>query len=159
TSAKGDKAAKIKQSAIKSKGLTVPSEVALSEADQKKLATKRSKKEFHSSHASGSGDGVDIQSKVPDVPEYRSDNEEESWTFSQGEDEEENDEHDSANNIDEEDDDQENDSGETELDDDRDNFVHPNLSTYKADHQEKEKEEEKANDDDEVSSDQMVSIP
>ncbi|GKF50583.1 hypothetical protein Tco_0147050, partial [Tanacetum coccineum] len=136
TSAKGDKATKIKQSATKSKGLAVLSEVALSEADQMKLATKRSKKEFHSSHVSGSGDGVDIQSKVPDeqqhtvsgtnegagdkpevpdVPEYRSKSEEESWTFSQGEDEEENDKHNSANNNDDEDDDQENDSGETKL--------------------------------------------
>ncbi|GJU95877.1 hypothetical protein Tco_1320633, partial [Tanacetum coccineum] len=183
TSAKGDKPA------TKSKGLTVLSEVALSEADQMKLATKRSMKEFQSSHASGSGNGVDIQSKVPneqqhtvsgtnegagdkleapDVPEYRSKSEEESWTFSQGEDDEENDEHDSEddndehdseNNNDDEDDDQENESGETESDDDGDNFVHPNLSTYKADDQEKEKEEEKANDDDEVSSNQMVSTP
>ncbi|GJY14698.1 hypothetical protein Tco_0385120 [Tanacetum coccineum] len=99
TSAKGYKAAKIKQSATKSKGLTMLSEVALSEADQIKLATKRSKKEFHSSYASGLGDGIDIQSKVPDeqqhtvsgtnegvsdkpevpnVPEYRSESEEES---------------------------------------------------------------------------------
>ncbi|GJX80663.1 hypothetical protein Tco_0328812 [Tanacetum coccineum] len=153
-------------------------EVALSEADQMKLATKKSKKEFHNSHANGSGDGVDIQSKVPDeqqhtvsgtnegagdkpevldVPVYRSESEEESWTSSQGEDEEENDEHDNANDNDDEDDDQENDNGETESDDDGDNFVHPNLSIYKADDHEKEKEEEKANDDDEVSSDQMVS--
>ncbi|GKE02797.1 hypothetical protein Tco_1390780, partial [Tanacetum coccineum] len=70
TSAKGDKAAKMKQSATKSKGLTVLSEVALSEADQMKLATKRSKKEFHSSHASGAVDGVDIQSKVPDEQQH-----------------------------------------------------------------------------------------
>ncbi|GKD30671.1 hypothetical protein Tco_1241449 [Tanacetum coccineum] len=125
TLAKGDKAAKIKQSATKSKGLTVLSEVALSEADQMKLATKRSK-------------------KIPQLSRK--------W-LSQGEDEEENDEHDSANDNDDEDDDQENDSGETESDDDGNNCVHPNLSTYKADDQEKEKEEEKANDDDEVSSD------
>ncbi|GJU14969.1 hypothetical protein Tco_1142935 [Tanacetum coccineum] len=158
TSAKGDKPAKKKQSAT-------------------------------NSHASGSGDGVDIQSKVPDeqqqtisgtnegagdkpevpdVPEYRSESEEESWTFSQGEDDEENDEHDSEddndehdseNDNDDEDDDQENVSGETESDNDGDDFVHPNLSTYKADDQEEEKEEEKANDDDEVSSDQKVSTP
>ncbi|GJR72901.1 hypothetical protein Tco_0085266 [Tanacetum coccineum] len=145
TSAKGDKVAKMKQSVTKSKGLTVLYEVALSEADQMKLATKKSKKEFHNSHANGSGDGVDIQSE----------SEEESWTSSQGEYEEENDEHDSENDNDDEDDDQENDNGETESDDDGDNFVHPNLSIYKADDQ--EKEEEKANDDDEVSSDQMVS--
>ncbi|GKE95098.1 hypothetical protein Tco_1579953, partial [Tanacetum coccineum] len=118
----------------KSKGLTILSEVALSEAEQIKLATKRSLKEFHISHASGSGDGVDILSKVPDeqqqtrsgtnegagdkpkvpdVLEYRSEN------------------------------------------DEVDDFVHPNLSTYKAD----EEEEEKVEDDDEVTSDQKVSTP
>ncbi|GJT90775.1 retrovirus-related pol polyprotein from transposon TNT 1-94 [Tanacetum coccineum] len=133
--------------------------VALSEADQIKFATKISKKEFHSSHASGLGDGVDIQSKVPDeqqqtvsgtnegagdkpevpdVPEYRSEND--------------NDEHDSANDNDDEDDDQENFSGETKSDDEGDDFVHLNLSTYNADDQ----EEEKANDDDEVSSDKKI---
>ncbi|GKA00554.1 hypothetical protein Tco_0673104 [Tanacetum coccineum] len=121
TSAKGNKPA-----TTKSKGLIVLSEVALSEAEQMKLATKRSLKEFHISHASGSGDGVDILSKVPDdqqqtgsgtnegagnklevpdVPEYRSESEEESWTFSQGEDEEEDDEHDSDDDNDDNDDD------------------------------------------------------
>ncbi|GJZ72473.1 hypothetical protein Tco_0636324 [Tanacetum coccineum] len=151
TSAKGDKPA-----TTKSKGLTVLSKVALSEAEHMKLATKRSVKEFHISYASGSGDGVDILSKVPDeqqqtrsgtnegagdkpevpdVPEYRSESEEESWTFSQGEDEEEDEEH------------------------DRDEFVHPSLSTYKADEEEEEKEEEKAEDDDEVISDQKISTP
>nr|GEW00782.1 hypothetical protein [Tanacetum cinerariifolium] len=39
---------------IKAKGLVVLSEVALSEAEQIKLATKRSKKDFHISHASSS---------------------------------------------------------------------------------------------------------
>ncbi|GJW32436.1 hypothetical protein Tco_0052468 [Tanacetum coccineum] len=82
-STKGDK-----PSTTKSKGLTVLSEVALSEAEQMKLATKQSLTEFHVSHASGSGDGVDLQSKVPDVPKYRSESEEESCTFSQGEEEE-----------------------------------------------------------------------
>ncbi|GKG24075.1 hypothetical protein Tco_0392111, partial [Tanacetum coccineum] len=144
-----------------------------------KLVTKRSLKEFHICHASGSGDGVDILSKVPDeqqqtgsstnegagdklkvpdVPEYRSKSEEESWTFSQGEDEEHDSDDDNDDN-DEEDDDQENDSQRTKSDDD---FVHPNLSTYIADDQEKEKEEEKADDDDDdddVTSDQKVSTP
>ncbi|GJT84192.1 retrovirus-related pol polyprotein from transposon TNT 1-94 [Tanacetum coccineum] len=141
TSAKGDK-----PDTTKSKGLTVLSEVALSEAEQMKLATKRSLKEFHISHASGSGDGVEILSKVPDeqqqsgsctnegvgdkpevpdVPEYRSESEEESWTFSQGEDEAEDEEHDSDDNNDnndDEDDDQENDSQRTESDDKGDDF-------------------------------------
>ncbi|GKB46202.1 hypothetical protein Tco_0896955 [Tanacetum coccineum] len=47
----------------KAKGLAVLSKVALSEVEQLKLATKRSKKDFHMSHTSGSGDGVNIQSK------------------------------------------------------------------------------------------------
>ncbi|GJT52586.1 hypothetical protein Tco_0978743 [Tanacetum coccineum] len=47
----------------KSKSLDVLSEVALTEAEQIKLTTKRSKKDFHVSHARGSGDGVDTQSK------------------------------------------------------------------------------------------------
>ncbi|GJR19582.1 hypothetical protein Tco_0968109 [Tanacetum coccineum] len=190
TSAKGDK-----PSTTKSKGLTVLSEVALSEVEQMKLATKRSLTEFHVSHASCSGDGVDLQSKVPDekqqtgsginegvgdkpevpdVPEYRSESEEESWTFSQGEEEDEDDdehnneeedeEHDSDDDNDDnddEDDDQENDSQRTKSDDEGDDFVHLNLSTYIADDQEKEKEEEKADDDDDddVISDQKVSTP
>ncbi|GKE76687.1 hypothetical protein Tco_1542807 [Tanacetum coccineum] len=78
--------------------------VALTEAEQMTLATKRSKTQFHKSHASGLGDGVDTQSKVPNerqqkisginegdgvipevpnVPKYNSKSEEESWTFSQ----------------------------------------------------------------------------
>ncbi|GJS16306.1 hypothetical protein Tco_0410778 [Tanacetum coccineum] len=107
TLAKGDKPAKKKQSVTKSKGLTVLSEVALTEAQQMKIAIERNKIQTHSSHTSGSGDGVDIQSKVPDehqqnisstnegagnkpevpdIPEYRSESKEESWTYNQGED-------------------------------------------------------------------------
>ncbi|GJU31317.1 retrovirus-related pol polyprotein from transposon TNT 1-94 [Tanacetum coccineum] len=108
TLAKGDKPAKKKQSATKSKGLTVLSEVSLTEAQQMKIAIERSKIQTHSSHASGSGDGVDTY---------------------QGEDDEENDEHDSEddndehdnendNDNDDEDDDQENVCRETQSDDD-----------------------------------------
>ncbi|GKC58680.1 hypothetical protein Tco_1086278, partial [Tanacetum coccineum] len=123
TLAKGDKPAKKKQSATNSKGLTVLSEVALTEAQQMKIAIERSKIQTHSSQASGSG--VGDKPEVPDVLEYRSESEEEFWTY---------------NN-------------------DVDDFVYPNLSTYKADDQEEQQEEEKANDDDDVSSDQMVSTP
>ncbi|GJY45885.1 hypothetical protein Tco_0434948 [Tanacetum coccineum] len=97
TLAKGDKPAKKKQSATKSKGLTVLFIVALTEAQHMKIAIERSKIQTHSSHASGLGDGVDIQSE----------SEEESWTYSQGEDDEDNDEHDSENDNDDEYDDQE----------------------------------------------------
>ncbi|GJU01274.1 hypothetical protein Tco_1111612 [Tanacetum coccineum] len=55
----------------KAKGLNVLSEVALTEAEKMKLATKRSKTQFYRSYASGSGDEVDTQSKSED----------ESWTL------------------------------------------------------------------------------
>ncbi|GJX01462.1 hypothetical protein Tco_0185375 [Tanacetum coccineum] len=100
--AKVSKSDKKKQPAKKpkAKGLAVLSEVTLTKAKQLKLATKRSKKEFHISHESGSGDGVNTQLKVhdeqqqntsgtdegtgiipgvPDVPTYESKSEKESW--------------------------------------------------------------------------------
>nr|GEW03226.1 hypothetical protein [Tanacetum cinerariifolium] len=165
SSAKVAKTDKKKQPAKipKTKGLDVLTEVALAEVEQIKLATKRSKKEFHMSHASGSGNRVDTQSKVPDeqqqkvsstnkgvgvrpevsdVPKYDSESDEESWTFSQ--DENDADEETGVND----------DSEETESDNDRDDLTYPNLSTYKAD--DEEEEEEKA-DNEEVYSDQRVS--
>ncbi|GJX93145.1 hypothetical protein Tco_0347731 [Tanacetum coccineum] len=48
------------------KGLNVLLEVALSEASQLKEATKQIQKEFHASHASGSGDKTDLGSRVLD---------------------------------------------------------------------------------------------
>ncbi|GJZ90037.1 hypothetical protein Tco_0661964 [Tanacetum coccineum] len=57
TSAKAAKPAKKKQpvKTSKAKSITVISEVALTEAEQMKLATKRSLIQTHSSHANGSG--------------------------------------------------------------------------------------------------------
>ncbi|GJZ06747.1 hypothetical protein Tco_0540540 [Tanacetum coccineum] len=71
--AKVSKSNKKKQPAkkLKAKGLAVLSEVALIEAEQLKLATKRRKKDFHISHASGLGDGVDTQSKVLDEQQQK----------------------------------------------------------------------------------------
>ncbi|GKG37119.1 hypothetical protein Tco_0447292, partial [Tanacetum coccineum] len=65
---KAAQSTKEKQPATKSKakGLTVLSKVALTKDEQMKLATKRSRIQTHSSHASGSGDGVDTLSKVSD---------------------------------------------------------------------------------------------
>nr|GEU47885.1 copia protein [Tanacetum cinerariifolium] len=112
-----------------------------------------------------SGDGVNTQSKVPDekqqkvsgtnkgagvitevsdVPKYDPESEEESWTFSQ-------DEEDAEEELEMNDD-----SEKTESDNDRGDLIHPNFSTYKADDQE---EEEEKVDDEEVSSDQRVSTP
>nr|GEV73575.1 hypothetical protein [Tanacetum cinerariifolium] len=120
----------------KAKGLAVLSEVALTKAKQLKLATKRSKTQFHSSHASGSGDGVDTQSKVPDeqqqktsgtnketgtiprvpdVPIYDSESNKESWEDSDEEVDDEDDFEDDADNNDDDSDD--NDEKEEEYDD------------------------------------------
>nr|GEX96610.1 hypothetical protein [Tanacetum cinerariifolium] len=73
--------AKTKASVMKKqppKGLTVLSEVALTEAEQIKLAIKRSLTQTHISHASGSGadEGTGTILGVPDVPAYESDDEE-----------------------------------------------------------------------------------
>ncbi|GKB36021.1 hypothetical protein Tco_0880963 [Tanacetum coccineum] len=82
TSAKVTKLAKKKQPATMSKanGLNLISEVALSEAEQIKLATKRSKTQFHSSHASGSCKSSDEDNDEVSVSEdnddqYDADNE------------------------------------------------------------------------------------
>ncbi|GKB47778.1 retrovirus-related pol polyprotein from transposon TNT 1-94 [Tanacetum coccineum] len=99
--------------ADRGKGLNVLSEVALSEATQLKEVAKRSKKDFHISHASGSGDGTDFESRVPDeqhhktsgtdegtstklrvpdVPKYDSKSDKESWGNSGEEDDDDDDE-------------------------------------------------------------------
>ncbi|GKD43285.1 hypothetical protein Tco_1267930, partial [Tanacetum coccineum] len=142
TKAKVAKSDKKKQPAKipKAKGLDVLSKVALTKAEQLKLATKRSKTQFHSSHVSGSGDGVDTQSKVPDeqhlkttgvnkgtgtiprvpnVPIYESESEKESWSDSGEEDEDdENDSDHKSNGNDDDANDDHNQEGDDTNDDD-----------------------------------------
>ncbi|GJX27699.1 hypothetical protein Tco_0235778 [Tanacetum coccineum] len=93
TSAKAAKPAKKKQPAktSKDKGLIVLSEVALTEAEQMKLAIERSKTQTHSSHTSSSGadEGTGAIPGVPDVPTYNSDDEQISWKSSDEEDDDE----------------------------------------------------------------------
>ncbi|GJZ79538.1 hypothetical protein Tco_0644375, partial [Tanacetum coccineum] len=165
--AKVSKSDKKKQPAKKpkSKGLAVLSEVALTKAEQLKLATKRSKKYFHISHASGSGDGIDTQSKVPDeqqqktsgidegtstilgvpdVPIYEYESEKESWGDSDEEDDDEDDFDDDSDDNDESDDER--------MKSDRDEIPDPNKTNEE--HNEEEeyddefniKEEEKIDD-------------
>ncbi|GKA87016.1 hypothetical protein Tco_0808727 [Tanacetum coccineum] len=88
TSGKGDKPAKKKQSATKSKGLTVLSDIALTKAKQMKIALKRSKTQQHSSHASSSGadEGTGVIPGVPDVHSYDYEAEQISWKSSDKED-------------------------------------------------------------------------
>ncbi|GKB26411.1 hypothetical protein Tco_0865812 [Tanacetum coccineum] len=126
----------------KAKGLDVLSEVVLTEAEQIKLVTKRSKKDFHVSQASGLGDGVDTQSKVPDeqqpktsgtnegtgaipgvldVPPYKSESDKDSWGDSEDEDNDDddgdNDDDGNSDNHDDDSDDERTESDRDELDD------------------------------------------
>ncbi|GJV29434.1 retrovirus-related pol polyprotein from transposon TNT 1-94 [Tanacetum coccineum] len=151
TLAKAAKPAKKKQPAKmpKAKGLIVLSEVALTEAEQMKLAIKRILIQTHSSHASGSGtdEGTGDIPGVPDVPTYASDDEQISWKSSEKEDDDEagktdddddNDDNDDADNQDDngqeyngqDDDNQDNDNEQTDSDNDGDNFVYPKFSTH-----------------------------
>ncbi|GKC96617.1 hypothetical protein Tco_1162059 [Tanacetum coccineum] len=162
SSAKGDKAAKKKQPAETSmdKGLTVLSDVALTEAEQLKLVIERSKTQTHSSHASGSGadEGTGDIPGVPDVPTYGSDDEQISWKSSEEDDEDEvnvsekdddndnNDDDDDADNQDDENPDEENqdddDDEQTDSDNDGDDFVHPKFSTHDDEARQEEVNEE-----------------
>ncbi|GKA60023.1 hypothetical protein Tco_0759336 [Tanacetum coccineum] len=58
----------------KAKELETISEAILTEAEQLKIITKRSRTETHSSHASGSGadEGTGVSPGVPDAPDYDS---------------------------------------------------------------------------------------
>ncbi|GKE02162.1 hypothetical protein Tco_1390145 [Tanacetum coccineum] len=162
TSSKGVIPAKKKQSATKSKGLAVLSDVALTEAEQMKIALKRSKTQQHNSHASGlsADEGTGVTPGFPDVPSYDSKAEQISWKSSDKEDDDEvnmgNDNDDDVDNQDDvgkeydkqDDDDQEHDgqddeeqddvNEQTDSDNNGDDFVHPKLST----HDEEDKKEE-----------------
>ncbi|GJZ51924.1 hypothetical protein Tco_0606439 [Tanacetum coccineum] len=131
TSAKAAKPAKKKQPAktSKAKGLTVLSEVALTEAEQMKLATKRSLIQTHSSHASGSGadEGTDDDEDSDDDVDDDADNQDDEG--------------------------QDDDNEKTDSDNDGDEFGHPKFST---DDQEERQDEE---DNEEEGSDLRVQTP
>ncbi|GKE13828.1 hypothetical protein Tco_1421405, partial [Tanacetum coccineum] len=133
-----------KQFVTKSKGLTVLSKVALTEAEQIKLATNRSLIQTHSSHASGSGadEGTGSIPGVPDVPTYESNDEQISWKSSEDDDDDEvnvsEDNDDDADNVDDvdkndEDDDADNQDDEIPDDDDKkDDEVNEEESDYES---------------------------
>ncbi|GKG03397.1 hypothetical protein Tco_0311033, partial [Tanacetum coccineum] len=72
------KVAKSGKKKLPAQGLKTLSEIALSEAEQMKLAFERSKTQIHSSQPSGSGahEGTGVTPGVLDVPTYRSDDDE-----------------------------------------------------------------------------------
>nr|GEV56557.1 hypothetical protein [Tanacetum cinerariifolium] len=134
------KATKGKQPAksSKAKGLSVLSEVALTKAEQIKLATKRILQQTHISQASRSGadEGTGIIPGVPDVPNYESDKEI-SWKSSDEDDDDNVDDQSDAGDDDhqededeQDDDDQYNNDDDQDSDNDGDDFIYPKLSTH-----------------------------
>nr|GEV40021.1 hypothetical protein [Tanacetum cinerariifolium] len=100
---------------LPAQGLETLSEIALSKAEQMKIATKRSRTQFHVSHVSGlcAHEGTSISPRVPDVPHMAL-----MMSRSLG--------------------------SPTESDNDGDDFVHPKLSTFDEEerHNENHDEEE-----------------
>ncbi|GJR02079.1 hypothetical protein Tco_0294646 [Tanacetum coccineum] len=95
----------------KAKGLNVLSKVALTKDGKLKLATKKSKTQFYSSHRTGSGDGVDTQLEVPDEQHLKT------TSADEGTEEDKNDENDSEDKSNGNDDDDTNDDDNQEGDD------------------------------------------
>ncbi|GKC36949.1 hypothetical protein Tco_1049333 [Tanacetum coccineum] len=138
----------------KAKELEPISEAVLTEAEQLKIITKRSRKETHSSHASRSSadEGTGVTLGVPDAPTYDSDDDI-SWKSSDGvspgvpdapdydsddviswrssEDDQAQDDEDDDKDIDDENaQDDDDDEAQTESEDDGDDFIHPKLTTH-----------------------------
>ncbi|GJS86336.1 hypothetical protein Tco_0768972 [Tanacetum coccineum] len=136
------------------------SEADLTEAEQLKIITKRSRQETHSSHASGSGadEGTGVTPGVPDAPNYDSEDDI-SWKSSDDDqddeqaqddedagkndvnettqDDEDDDDHDDDEKVQDDDEhdvdetvQEDDDEEQTESDDDGDDFVHPKLTTH-----------------------------
>ncbi|GJT50461.1 hypothetical protein Tco_0976618 [Tanacetum coccineum] len=150
--------------ADRGKGLNVLSKVALSEAAQLKEAAKRSKKDFYISHASGSSDGTDFESGVPneqqqktfgadegtgtkpgvpDVPKYDSESDKESWGDSGEKDDydedDTKDESDNDGNDDNCDNDDDDDSNDERTESDRDEIPDPNKTNEEQEEDDDEK--------------------
>ncbi|GKF90637.1 hypothetical protein Tco_0274338, partial [Tanacetum coccineum] len=104
-------------------GLETLLEVALTEAEQLKLTTKRSLIQTHISHTSGLGahEGTGVSPGILDAPTYRSDDEEIPWKSSKEEDDDE-------ENVSEHEDDD--DDERTKSNNDGDDFIHPKFSTH-----------------------------
>ncbi|GJV69450.1 retrovirus-related pol polyprotein from transposon TNT 1-94 [Tanacetum coccineum] len=157
----------------RSKGIDILFDVALSEAAQLKEATKRSKKDFHISQGSGSGDGTYFESGVPDeqtrktsgtdegtctipgvpdVPEYKSKSDNESWGDSENENDDEDDNNnnsDDANKGDDDEADNDDDGDDThdsERTDSGDDDENPSFTLKYYDEDEHDKEHESDDD-------------
>nr|GFA59187.1 hypothetical protein [Tanacetum cinerariifolium] len=128
--------------------ITPPTATAMTEAEQIKLATKRSLQKTNISQASSFvvDEGTSIIPGVPDVPIEES-NEEISWNSSDEDDDDDVDERsDDQDDDDDQDNDDQDDDDQDEGDDDRDTniegdeFVHPMLSIHEEEEELKDKE-------------------
>ncbi|GKE42329.1 hypothetical protein Tco_1469613, partial [Tanacetum coccineum] len=139
----------------------------LLQAEQMKIVTKRSKTQFHSSHANSSSadEGTGVSPGVPNIPTYRFEDEQISWKSSAEDDDEEvsiskHDDDDAGNQDDDcqeydgqDDEGQDDVNKQTESDNDGDDFVYPKFSIH--DQEERQDEENKQ----EEGSDLRVQIP
>ncbi|GJZ12918.1 hypothetical protein Tco_0548148 [Tanacetum coccineum] len=157
TSAKAAKPAKKKQTAktSKDKGLTMLSEVALTEVEQMELATKRSLIQTYSSHASslGTDEGTCDIPRVPDVPTYASNDEQISWKSSDKEDDDEeamsSDDDDADNQEDDDNDDDDQNDNNTDNENDDNDDEESDEVTHGANVEGEELDEEETNEEDE----------
>nr|GEZ69438.1 putative mitochondrial protein [Tanacetum cinerariifolium] len=119
--------------ASKAKSLSALSEVAMTEARQLKLATKRSLQQIHISQASGSGadegTGDDDEGKDGDGEDEGNDGDDDKEGNDDDADEEGNEDDDDEQDDDDEDDDQE-EGGDDEQASNKEEFIHPSLSTH-----------------------------
>ncbi|GKA15635.1 hypothetical protein Tco_0695382 [Tanacetum coccineum] len=112
--------------ADRSKGIEILSDVALSKAAQLKEATKRKKKDFHISQASGSGDENDFESGVHDEQQCKTSGTDEGTN-----------ENDDFNDDDFNDDDESDNDNDSENEDDDGNDAHDSEKTNSDDDDEK----------------------
>nr|GEW12575.1 hypothetical protein [Tanacetum cinerariifolium] len=121
----------------RSKGIEILFDVALSKAAQLKEVTKRSKKDFHNSQVSSSGDGTNLESEIPDEQQHKTsgDSEDDSDDDSKGDDDKTDSDDDGNSDAD--------DNERTNLDDDDEN---PSFTLK--DYDEEEHDEEYESDDD-----------
>ncbi|GJS35219.1 hypothetical protein Tco_0533601 [Tanacetum coccineum] len=140
TSAKGDKPATKKQPATRLKGLTMLSEVALTEAEQMEIALKRSKTQQHNSLTSGSS--ADERTGV--TPGFPIEDDEANISIDDEDDD----------NDDDDDDTDDDDSERTQSDSDGDEFIHPKLTTFDEEETHDEKQDEEVE-----GSDQRIHTP
>ncbi|GJV53913.1 hypothetical protein Tco_1449654 [Tanacetum coccineum] len=124
--------------ADRGKGLNVLSKVALSEAAQLKEATKRSKKDFHISQASGLGDGTNFESRVPDEQHHKT-----SGDSGKEDDDDEDDTEDDEEDDDTNDDDKKTDYNRTESDIIKIHVLNQSSTEYYEEEEEKINDEEK----------------